>query len=101
MLWLYTHETADFELKEATIESLHHALFSGKVTCAQIVEEYIDRINKYDHLIHSVHLINPHATSRAIELDQLPSSQKVNPSGLTMLTVETTSPVLCAGSGEG
>lgn len=76
-LWLYNHEITDFELREATIESLHNALFSGKVTCAQIVDEYIERVNKYDHQIHSVHLINPHARSRSLELDQLNKAQKV------------------------
>lgn len=71
VLWLYNRETTDFVLQEATIKSLHTALLGGKVTCLQIVDEYIERITKYDHLLRSVQLINPHARSRAIELDSL------------------------------
>lgn len=78
VLWLYNRETTDFVLQEATIKSLHNSLFAGKVTCAQIVDEYIERINKYDHLLRSVQLINPQAKSRAIELDSLSQSQKVS-----------------------
>ena len=100
VLWLYNRETADFALQEATIKSLHTALLGGKVTCVQIVDEYIDRINKYDHLLRSVHLINPHARSRAIELDNLSQSQKVSGHRLPA-NVETISPVLRANSGEG
>src|SRR5437763_4691390 len=77
VLWFYNNTATEFELQEATIKSLHKALFKGQITCARVVDKYIERINKYDHLLHSVHIINSNAKTRAIELDKLSTPQKV------------------------
>ena len=77
VLWFYNNTAIHFELQEATIKSLHKALFNGQTTCVRVVDEYIERINKYDHLLHSVHIVNSNAEKRAIELDKLSTPQKV------------------------
>ncbi|MDO6806386.1 hypothetical protein Q4595_28270, partial [Wenyingzhuangia sp. 1_MG-2023] len=37
-----------FSFTEATIESLHTSLATGGITCEEVVEGYIERINTYD-----------------------------------------------------
>jgi amidase len=39
---------AKFEVTETTIAETREAIRSGKVTCRQVVEAYIQRIRKYD-----------------------------------------------------
>ena len=38
----------NFQFVEATIDDIHDALKSGKMTCREIVSGYIDRINYFD-----------------------------------------------------
>jgi hypothetical protein len=78
VLLYFRREKATFSLPEATIKSLHGALFSGQTTCIEIVNEYLVRINTYDNQLHSVLAINPHAKELALKLDRLPHSKKVN-----------------------
>jgi amidase len=37
-----------FRLEEATIDELHRAIRSGKTTCVQVVQHYIDRVRAYN-----------------------------------------------------
>jgi hypothetical protein len=76
----FRRDNAEFSLPEATIKSLHTALFGKKTTCLEVVNEYINRINTYDNKLHSIAAINPHARERAIELDGLPIQEKVRQS---------------------
>src|SRR5438552_9464471 len=45
---LMTRQTSDFEVQEATIADIHRALASQRITCPQLVEKYLDRIDAYD-----------------------------------------------------
>ena len=38
----------DFRVEEATIEKLHEAIKSGKTTCVEVVERYIDRVRAFN-----------------------------------------------------
>ena len=38
----------DFRLEEATIEDLHTAIKSGKTTCVEVVERYIERVRAFN-----------------------------------------------------
>jgi Asp-tRNA(Asn)/Glu-tRNA(Gln) amidotransferase A subunit family amidase len=64
-----------FDVTEATIDSIHQALASHKLTCVQLVQDYIDRINAYDKpaagklATNAIQTINSAALSRAAELD--------------------------------
>src|SRR5438128_170862 len=45
---LMTPQTSNFEVQEATIAHIHAALQARRITCAQLVQKYLDRINTYD-----------------------------------------------------
>ena len=62
--------TAD--LMDATIYELRDAMESNKVTSAELVQMYLDRINAYDDSkdLNAIISINPDAMEIAEELDQ-------------------------------
>src|SRR6266704_851868 len=45
---LMTSQTSNFEVQEATIADIHRALASRRITCPQLVQKYLDRIDAYD-----------------------------------------------------
>ena len=45
---LTTSQTSNFEVQEATIADIHRALASRRITCPQLVEKYLERIEAYD-----------------------------------------------------
>lgn len=62
-----------FSLESATIKSIHNYMINGDLTCRQLVEMYLDRIEQYDQKgpkLNSVILINPKALEIADELDK-------------------------------
>jgi amidase len=64
-----------FDVTEATIDSIHKALASHKLTCGELVQAYIDRINAYDKpaegklATNAIQTVNSAALTRAAELD--------------------------------
>ena len=61
-----------FCLEEATINHVHEAMRAGKLTCRQLVEDYLERIVAYDKqgpALNAVILVNPRARETADELD--------------------------------
>ncbi|MCW2886629.1 MAG: amidase [Streptosporangiaceae bacterium] len=64
-----------FDVTEATIESIHKAFASHKLTCVDLVQSYIDRINAYDKpadgklATNAIQTVNSTALTRAAELD--------------------------------
>src|SRR5215469_16466379 len=61
-----------FEVVEVTIDKIHMALRSGRLTTRQLVQGYLDRINAYDKQgpnINSIITINPNALAEADRLD--------------------------------
>ena len=66
-----THDSP-FQIVEASIDDIHMALRSGRLTVRQLVQSYLDRINAYDKqgpTINSVITINPNALAEADRLD--------------------------------
>lgn len=62
------------QLREATIDQLHTAMQSGKLTSAQLVQLYLDRIEAYDKqgpFLNAIIMVNPKALSEARRLDSL------------------------------
>ena len=56
-----------FEVEEATIADIHKAFSDGSLTCRQLVEAYLNRIEKYDRngpKLNSIITVNPAALSR-------------------------------------
>jgi amidase len=50
-----------FRLEEARIEDIHRAIKSGQITCAKLVQAYINRIRAYDGMC--VAPVNPNDAS--------------------------------------
>jgi Asp-tRNA(Asn)/Glu-tRNA(Gln) amidotransferase A subunit family amidase len=64
--------TAPFQIVEASIDDIHMAYRSGRLTARQLVQSYLDRINAFDKqgpTINSVLTINPGALAEADRLD--------------------------------
>src|SRR6476660_4821824 len=68
-----------FEIEEATITDIHRAFSDGSLTCRQLVENYLDRIERYDRngpKLNSIITVNPAALSEADRLDAQYSKTK-------------------------
>src|SRR5688500_15248724 len=62
-----------FQVAEATVDDIHAAFKSGKLTAQQLVQAYLDRIDAYDKKgpnINSVITLNPNALADAQKLDE-------------------------------
>jgi len=86
-----TTSSPAFQVVEATIDDIHMAFRSGRLTARQLVQSYLDRINAYDKqgpTINSVITLNPDALAEADRLDTefRNSSRLVGPlHGITIL----------------
>ncbi len=63
----------DFELEEATIAEVHAAFLAGQLTCVDLVQGYLDRIEAYDEQgprLNTIANLNPAALDEAARLDQ-------------------------------
>lgn len=61
-----------FVLEEATVESIHAAFADKELSCAELVQGYLDRIEAYDRkgpALHSILNVNPEALKIAKEKD--------------------------------
>src|SRR5579864_2279577 len=63
---------SQFEVTETTIAQTQAAIRAGKVTCRQLVEAYLKRIQAYDQStgLNAIVLVNPNALAEADRLDQ-------------------------------
>ena len=62
----------DFVVVETTIAEIHRAVQSGRLTCRELVETYLKRIETYDQptILNAIVVINSNALKRADELDE-------------------------------
>ncbi len=70
---LRAQTAAPFEVDEATIAQVHDAMREHRLTCHELVEAYLRRINAYDKngpTINAIVTINPDAIKDADELDR-------------------------------
>jgi Asp-tRNA(Asn)/Glu-tRNA(Gln) amidotransferase A subunit family amidase len=58
-----------FDGREATIESVHTALFSGLITCRDVVSGFLARIEKFNPTINSIISLDPDVLATADEMD--------------------------------
>jgi amidase len=61
-----------FRVEETTISDIHAAMKAGNLTCHDLVQQYLNRIDAYDKrgpAVNSIITINPKALARADELD--------------------------------
>lgn len=63
-----------FELMETTIAKVHRAMLDGQLTCRELVEAYLKRIDAFEDqgpAINAIILVNPKALEEADRLDDL------------------------------
>ncbi|KAI4604274.1 hypothetical protein KJ359_000405 [Pestalotiopsis sp. 9143b] len=58
-----------FDGREATIDGVHNALFTGLATCRGVVSSFLSRIEAFNPAVNAVLSLNPDALARADELD--------------------------------
>jgi Asp-tRNA(Asn)/Glu-tRNA(Gln) amidotransferase A subunit family amidase len=61
---------APFDAREATIDSVHHALHSGLSTCREVVSSFIARIEAHNNRTNAIITLNPNALAIADFLDE-------------------------------
>jgi amidase len=69
-----TAQQTSFQLEETTIVQIHAAMKAKRLTCRGLVEQYLQRIEKFDKTgpaINAIVVVNPKALERADELDRL------------------------------
>lgn len=62
-----------FGVVEMSIRQLQEAMSSGRVTSAELVEAYLERITAYDRsgpVLRTIIRLNPHAVAEAVALDE-------------------------------
>lgn len=59
-----------FDAREATIDSVHHALYTGLATCREVVSAFVARIEAHNNRTNAIITLNPNALSLADALDE-------------------------------
>lgn len=59
-----------FDAQEASIDTIHSALFAGSTTCREIVSSFLARIEAYNPIINALVSLNPAALEAADLLDE-------------------------------
>lgn len=72
-----------FDVREATIDGIHDALFTGLTTCHDVVSLFLARIEAFNPTLNAVTQLNEHALSTAGAID------------LRIAQGNTTGPLLC------
>jgi Asp-tRNA(Asn)/Glu-tRNA(Gln) amidotransferase A subunit family amidase len=62
--------TAAFDAREATIASTHHDLYTGLVTCREVVESFLSRIEALNNHTNAILALNPDALHDADNCDK-------------------------------
>lgn len=70
-------QTAVYDVREATIESIHDALYGGLTSCRSVVESFIARVEAYNPAVNAIITLNPNALSIADQQDLLLASGNV------------------------
>ncbi|KAI4099883.1 MAG: hypothetical protein L6R37_005757 [Teloschistes peruensis] len=58
-----------FDVREASIATIHNSLFSGLTTCREVVESFVARVVLYNPSINAIITLNPNVLSLADEKD--------------------------------
>lgn len=65
-----TAQTMPFDAREASIDSVHHALYTGLSTCREVVSSFLARIEAYNNRTNAIITLNPNALAIADSLDE-------------------------------
>src|SRR5580704_17428752 len=72
---------AEFDITEATIAETQRAIGEHRISCHQVIEQYLERIRAYDQStrLNSLVLVNPNALAEADQFDaEFKLSQKIH-----------------------
>jgi len=75
-------QNAGFVVEDATIASIHRALSAGTVTCVDVVQAHVRRIEAYDKrgpALNAIITINPLAVEAAADLDRTATRSALRP----------------------
>ncbi len=75
-------ETERFSVVEATIAEIQDAILSGRTSCRDVVQAYLDRIEAYDETtgLNAITVVNPNALAKADSLDYaLANDEELSP----------------------
>jgi Asp-tRNA(Asn)/Glu-tRNA(Gln) amidotransferase A subunit family amidase len=71
---LYTRimaaQSMPFDSREATIDSVHHALYSGLSTCREVVSSFLANIEAHNNRTNAIITLNPKALAIADDMDE-------------------------------
>jgi Asp-tRNA(Asn)/Glu-tRNA(Gln) amidotransferase A subunit family amidase len=62
--------TPSFDLVETTVADVHDAMADGRVTSEELVDAYLERIERHDDDLNAILTVNPDARGRARNLDR-------------------------------
>jgi len=65
----YSFSTEQFDSREATIDGVHNALYSGIASCRDVVSSFIARIEAFNPTVNAIISLNPNALTIADEYD--------------------------------
>lgn len=66
-----THSpNSPFDAREATIDTVHHAFYSGLSTCREVVSAFVARIEAYNNRTNAIITLNPKALEIADSMDE-------------------------------
>ena len=68
------NQPGDFEALEATVGSIHHALFNGRTTCRAVVEAHLARIETLNPAINAIISLNKDSLKIADQYDEILST---------------------------
>ncbi|KAF1951243.1 amidase signature enzyme [Byssothecium circinans] len=68
-----------FDAREATIDSVHHALYSGLSTCREVISAFLTRIETHNNRTNAIITLNPNALSIADSYDSLKAGNATGP----------------------
>jgi amidase len=69
----------EFVLEEATIASVHAAFASRQLTCVQLVQKYLSRVERYDDkgpALNAILRVNPRALETAADMDRIDAAAR-------------------------
>ncbi|KAF1983176.1 amidase signature enzyme [Aulographum hederae CBS 113979] len=73
-LCLASAQSASFDAREATIESVHNSIFNGNISCRDVALSFLSRIEVLNNRTNAIISLDPTALATADRLDALLSS---------------------------
>jgi hypothetical protein len=70
-------QSAEFQIEETTIAAVHRAMLRHELSCVELVQQYLSRIEQHNKVLRAIIHVNPNALEIARKLDKRASSRPV------------------------